>query len=38
MLALRKQDGVPQKERGGGREDAVLYEKGGLKPDRCRKC
>ena len=32
----RETDG--QKERERGREDAVLYEKGGYRPDRCRKC
>ena len=48
-LLLGKRNGVPQKEKRyketdgqkkieRGREDAVLCEKGGYKPDRCRKC
>ena len=33
---VRETDGQKVRER--GREDAVLYEKGGWKADRCRKC
>ena len=34
----KRRETCGQKEREKGREDAVLYEKGGQKPDRCRKC
>ena len=34
----RERDRWTGREREKRREDAVLYEKGGKTPDRCRKC